>query len=80
MGIRRQLLLVRVVRPLHRLPREALVASSLEVFRLDQAWSNHIPCGRTHGVMEQDELLRSFPTQTLLCSVILHPGTGTANS
>ena len=35
---------VRVVRPWHRLPREAVAAPSLAVFkaRLDRAWSNPI--------------------------------------
>ncbi|KFU87818.1 hypothetical protein M959_07777, partial [Chaetura pelagica] len=42
LDIRRKLFPVRVVRHWHRLPREAVDAPSLEVFkaRLDRAWSN----------------------------------------
>jgi len=40
--IRKKSFTLRVVRPWHRLPREAVAASSLAVFkaRLDGAWSN----------------------------------------
>ena len=31
---------VRVLRPWHRLPREAVAAPSLEITRLDGIWSN----------------------------------------
>ena len=42
LGIRKKFFTVRVVRPWHRLPREAVDAPSLAVFkaRLDRAWSN----------------------------------------
>ena len=38
----KELLTVRVVRPWHRIPREAVAGPSLEMFqaRLDRAWSN----------------------------------------
>ena len=42
MDIRNKLFLVRVVRHWHRVPREAVAAPSLAVFKatLDRAWSN----------------------------------------
>jgi len=55
------LFILRVVRPWPRLPREAVAAPSLAVFkaRLDGAWS-HLVCWKVSlpvaGGMEQDDL------------------------
>jgi len=61
---------MRVVRPWHRLPREAVAAHSLEMFktRLDGAlsslvwWKVSLPMA---SGLERDDLLRSLPTPTI---------------
>jgi len=69
--IRKKFFMTRVVRPWHRLPREAVAAPSLELsrVRLDGAWSNlvwwnvSLPMA---GRVGSRRSLRTLPTQTVL--------------
>jgi len=71
LDIRKKLFTLGVVRPFPRLPREAVAAPSLAVFkaRLDGALSNlgwWKVSQSMAGGLEWQRSLRSFPTQTVL--------------